>query len=390
VQLRELSASLSAIEWQQILFAATAQGVASLVFVHAARAGLLAGMPPEVAGGLGDSYRQTLVTNRGLQREQEMVLSALAAQGIAAIALKGIGLAASCYGDIALRPIHDIDLLIRRSQVRLAGRVLHDLGYFPLRGRAQPGNFVALLGADLSYAKDGGAMIELHWELTHRPVYRKGLSVSDAWQRSRATELHGKPVRRLSVGDELRFLSVHCTVDHPVGSAGIRLIWLADIAELIRALPGDWDWTAFLEETIARGLAAPVAVALTHCQALLDLELPPTALETLRAAAEMPEERARWRTAQTDIFSADGLRAHLSAIQGADELATFLSGILLPGPARIRKYYGHPDDRALLVALGYARYFSRLLTRFPELFDAGRVRSLATQWRRWPRSRRPR
>ncbi len=379
-QLRELGAGLSATDWQQVLGAATAQGMAPLVFLHAARVGLLAGLPPAVAGGLGDSYRQTLVTNRGLQREQEAVLSALAARGVAAIPVKGIALAARYYGDLALRPIHDIDLLVRRGQVRQAGRIFEDLGYLPLRGRSRLGNFVAQVEADLSFAKDGAAMIELHWELTHRPAYRGGLSASDAWRRSQMTELHGRTIRQLSTGDELRFLCVHCTVDHPVARSGIRLIWLVDIAELVRALPNDWGWPGFIQETIALGLATPVAVALAHCQALLDPGLPPEALEALRAAAATPAERTRWRTAQTDIFSADGLRAHLVALQGAGELATFVRGILLPSPAWIRKHYGRRDEKVIPLWGAYGHYFFRLLMRFPELFGAGRLK-LPAAWR---------
>jgi hypothetical protein len=163
-----------------------------------------------------------------------------------------------------------------------------------------------------------------------------------------------------------------------------------DIAELVRALPNDWDWDwpRFIQETIALGLATPVVVALAHCQALLDLDLPPEALEALRAAAATPAERTRWRTAQTDIFSADGLRAQLGALQGTGELATFLRGVLLPSPGWIRKHYGRRDGRVIPLWGGYGHYFSRLLVRFPELFGAGRLKLPAT-WRRWG-WRRPR
>ena len=390
-QLRELGAGLSATEWQQVLFAATAHGMAPLVFLHAAQVGLLASLPPAVAGGLGDSYRQTLVTNRGLQREQETILSALAARGVAAIPVKGITLAARYYGDLAVRPIHDIDLLVRRGQVRQAGQILKGLGYAPLYGHTRPGNFAALLEAELSYARDEGAKVELHWELTQRPAYRGGLPASAAWRRTQMTELHGRMFRQLSASDELRFLCAHCTVDHPVTRSGIRMIWLVDIVELVQALPGDWDWPGFIQETIALGLAAPVAVALAHCQALLDLDLPPEALEALRAAAATPEERTRWRTAQTNIFSADGLRVRLGALRDAGELATFLRGVLLPSSAWIRKHYGRRDGKVVSLLGGYLHYFSRLLVRFPELFGADRLK-LPAAWRlrgwRWPRHAR--
>jgi hypothetical protein len=370
-QLREISATLSETDWNQVLFAASAGGLAPLVFRHAAQVGLLAAMPASVASGLGDAYRQTLVTNRGLRREQDALLAACAARGVTVVALKGIALAERYYHEVALRPIHDIDLLVRPQDVRRVGRILKALGYEPLRGHTRLGNFVALLGADLSYARAGGAMVEIHWELTHRPAYRRSLAARGALRRSEAGEPRGHVVRRLSVADELRFLCVHCTVDHPVTSVGIRLIWLVDIAELVRALPSDWDWPAFVQETIALRLAAPLAVALTHCQTLLDLELPPEALETLRAAAAAPHERSAWRLAQTDFFSADGLSAHLGAMHGVVDFVTFARGILLPYPAWIRKHYCHRGGLALPLWRGYASYYSRLVVRFPELLAAG-------------------
>jgi hypothetical protein len=379
-QLRELGAGLGSAEWPQALIIATAQGMAPLVFLHAARVGVLAGMPPEVAGGLGDSYRQTLVTNRGLQREQEAILVALAARGVAAIPVKGITLATRYYGDLALRPIHDIDLLVQRAEIGQAGKILKGLGYAPQHKDLRPGNFAALFETDLGYARDVGPKVELHWELTHCAAYRRGLSAGDAWRRAQVTELHGRTIQHLSPGDELRFLCVHCTVDHPVAHAGIRLIWLVDIAELVRALPNEWDWPGFVQETIALELATPVAVALAHCQALLDLDLPPDALQALRTAAAAPEERTRWRTARPDLFGADGLWAHVGALQDAGELATLLRGILLPSPAWIRKHYGRRDGRVMPLWGGYVRYFSRLSVRFPKVFGSRTPRRGKGAW----------
>ncbi len=61
----------------------------------------------------------------------EWILSLLENNGIAAIPYKGPALAASVYGDLALRQFADLDIMVRNEDVLRARDVMASLGYQP-------------------------------------------------------------------------------------------------------------------------------------------------------------------------------------------------------------------------------------------------------------------
>jgi hypothetical protein len=364
-------AALDPNEWRQVVHIAANEGMAPLVYLQAASAGLLQVAPPEMGAALADSYRQTLVTNRSLMKDLHALLTEFDARGIEVIPLKGLSLAARYYEQLALRPTSDIDLLVRRRDVQRSDQALRELGYHSLNGQANSWNFDAMLHGDLGYANPKGTKIELHWELTHRPTYRAGLAPEPAWSRAQTSAVAGKPMRRLSVSDELRFLCVHCTAGHQVIPATIRLIWLVDIAKIVSTLPTDWDWSAFIKETVALRLATPLLLALSYAASYLNLEVPPDSLALLRDACDTRVEQDAWRFAQGGVFTARGILAHLNAASAITETLAFIRGVMLPSPTWIRQRYNARSDlRHLPLWRSYARYYGRLLSRLPELLLA--------------------
>jgi hypothetical protein len=359
---------------------ALTQGMAPLAFLHVAHAGLLGVMPLDVAQAFREAYIATLRSNLAIRQEQARVLQALEAGGLQVIVLKGVSLAARYYGELALRPVSDIDLLVRRQDVRDAGRVLASLGYHSSREQSRLWDVNALLNADLTYVSPHGVKLELHWELTHQPSYRAGLPVRDVQARAQVVWVHGCRQSVLSTSDELRALCVHCTADHRAERSGIRLIWLVDIAAVVHSLPSEWDWPAFVRETVRLGLAIPVLLALQAAEANFDLELPNGTLELLREAAQSPHEQEAWRLAHVrETSNAASMLAHLGALQSLGERLGLMRGILLPSPAWIRSHY--PRDGAPIHALlaGYGRHGIRLFRRMITLVRPG------AWWRARPR-----
>jgi hypothetical protein len=164
------------------------------------------------------------------------------------------------------------------------------------------------------------------------------------------------------------------TAGHQVVPASMRLIWLVDIAKLLSRLPPGWSWQDFLEETIALRLAMPVFLALGHCEAYLGVELPSGVLEALRDASSAQQERDAWRFAAGSIFTAQGIRAHLSAARSIAQVIAFLRGVVLPSPAWIRtNYAARRNERDLPLWRAYALFFTRLLKRLPELIPSKRA-----------------
>jgi hypothetical protein len=297
LELRASGLQLSKAEWEQVALLAREHGMESLVVHHAAAAGLLPAMPEHIAESLLTVYRALWIGNRRLRGLQARIIQALAASGIEAMPIKGVLLAERCYGELALRPITDIDLLVRRQDVPAIGRVMTELGYQVVHGEDDPLGFYGRVYHAVAYSGHG-AFVELHWELTSEwRAYLPRLRAEDLWRRALRVPFAGYPVPVLAAADELRYLCYHYAAQHQ----SARLIWLVDIAELVRALPADWSWPAFVDQTIALGLATPVAVSLERAQSMFQVSLPGDVLAALRRAAAMPREVIAWWPA-TGIF----------------------------------------------------------------------------------------
>jgi len=292
-------------------------------------------MPEETAQRLKEAYIHTLITNRRMQKELVNLVTACAKHGVEVVALKGTTVAARYYGDLALRPASDIDLLVRRHDVTRAAETLESRKYRAQRGLGRATRFYALASATLAHTQPDGPTVELHWELTSLPLYRAGLSVERAWSRLQTFTVGEVPVHCLDIRDELTYLSVHCAAQHE----NARLIWSVDIAELIRTLPADWDWSTYVRETIAAGLATPVASALAYCHKALDLPLPHNVLEALVRAGRVPEEKAAWRASRARLLDADWIRAHRQVLDGPVDWVVFLRGVLAPGSSTLAHLY---------------------------------------------------
>ena len=334
-QLHDLGMRLSQADWQSLQERSHAEGMDALVLAHAAEAGLLPVMPAQVAQALMASYRTNWIWNRRLRGEQQRIVDAILARGIDVVLVKGVTLAARYYGEIALRPIGDIDLLVRPEDAADCGRILSSCGYAPLPGRETPTQWHALVNRALAYRGNAGITIDVHWALASQPPYVAAFPQAEIWGSAEDLAPTGQSARRLSTADELRFLCYHYAAQH----RDKRLIWLVDIAEILRALPSSWEWTQFVTDTIDRGLAKPVAVALDTAQHALGVKVPAKALLELHVAASHWKERMAWRAAQTSRYGIKAMYEHLKVQDGiAGQLAFAWQGLLWHAilPARTR------------------------------------------------------
>jgi Uncharacterised nucleotidyltransferase len=334
-QLYELGATLSLDDWQILRERAHAEGMEALLLAHATEAGLLSIMPAQVADSLMAAYRTNWIWNRRLRGEQRRIVDAIRAHGIDVVVVKGVALAERYYGEIALRPIGDIDVLVRPEDAEDCGRILSMSGYAPLPGREKPSQWHALVNRALAFRSDAGFTIDVHWALASLPPYVASFPQAEIWRCAEDILPVGQAARRLSTADELRFLSYHYAAQH----VDRRLIWLVDIAEVVRTLPPGWNWQQFTSDTIIRGQAMPVAVALGTAERVLALKVPSKVLLDLNVAAAHPQERMAWRAAQAHRNGLRAMYEHMKVQDGiGGRLAFGWQGLLWHAvlPARNR------------------------------------------------------
>lgn len=216
----------------------------------------------------------TMIRNTTLADTLIEVLAAFQRAGAAGLPVKGLVLAETVYGGLALRSLGDLDVLVRPSDLTAARMALKELGFMQM---AEPGFENAHHPFhDPPYyrpANGGDICLELHHGLWATRFFSLG---TDAlWARSRVARLHGADVRVLSPEDTLLHLAIHRS------RSALRLRFVCDIAELLRQQSDALDWEYVLAQARAAGARTSLFYALALAQKLSDAPLPPATLGRL-------------------------------------------------------------------------------------------------------------
>ncbi len=165
-----------------------------------------------------------------LRRERWLVslFSAFDAHGIRAATFKGWAIA-RLYGRPGLRPVGDVDLLVRPEDLTHARSVLPRL--------------------------QGESEVDLQADLAR---YLPDRSVEALLEASEEVPVPGGHIRVLGPADHLRLVCLH-QLHHGCW----RPLWLCDVAVLVEALPADFSWSACLagSEHLSEGVLSCVQLA---------------------------------------------------------------------------------------------------------------------------------
>lgn len=167
------------------------------------------------------------------------ILTAFRAGGVEAIVLKGAALAETVYAHIGLRPMCDIDILIKPENGNAVGVILAGLGYRPA-----PNNPAAYIKTDTL-----PVMVDVHTALAHLD---RGEKIR-VWREAKDAVIAGVPARILSCEDTLVHIISHMSCSHGV----VLEKWLRDIDRVARHYQREIDWKAVIARLDQCRLAAP-------------------------------------------------------------------------------------------------------------------------------------
>jgi len=234
------------IDWERLWAQGHLHEVLPLLTVTLRRLAAQAPIPAPWLAQAQRRYYATMLRNTALADELLHILAAFRQAGVAALPVKGLVLAETLYGSLALRPLGDLDVLVRPADLPRARAALGELGFAQAK---EPGYENAYHPYhDPPYyrrAVGGPICLELHWGLWASHFFQ--LETDALWRRAVPAQIHGATLSILSPEDTLLHLAIHRS------RSALRLRFVCDVGELLRRHRATLDWEYLLAQAQAAG-----------------------------------------------------------------------------------------------------------------------------------------
>jgi|WetSurMetagenome_2_1015567.scaffolds.fasta_scaffold00105_23 hypothetical protein len=290
---------LSPESWQDLLALSKMQRVTPLLWHRLKKKGLDKVVPDAAVATLREASRRNTLRNLRLNGELRLLLTALSAENIPLIMLKGIALSNTVYETIGLREMNDIDVLARTEHLMRIADILMDMGYKSYKSHTvQSEHHLPCL------IKKGHAGFEIHWNLIE-PGEHYNMDTHGFWERSAPIQISGCRTLTLSPEDMLLHICLHTSYQHAF-TFGLRPF--CDIAEIIDYFTPDWQ--IILDRACDQGWQRGLYLGLRLAVELAGAAVPGYILEKLRTD---DMSGAILETARAQIFTDNILAASIPA-----------------------------------------------------------------------------
>ena len=337
---------------------AVRHGLAPRLYRRLKKSGAQASVPADAWERLRLAYFAGASRNARLYRTLRPVLAGLRDAGIPVIVLKGAYLAEAIYGDIALRSMCDVDLMVPRTELARAEAVLLDMGGVHWQGthaELAPGTqredveSCCRTRHHLLPIHVRGLFVELHWTIIP-PLGPFRIDAAGLWDRARPATTAGVDVLALSPEDLLLHMCLHFSRQH--GLTWLRL--LCDTAETIHRFRSEIDWKQVIDRAREWGVTRHVGLTFYLAGSMLGAAVPDDVLEQLVPGGLDAKvfETAR-ETVITGIPYGKWLSPAFLGLRGREPLAhkakLLWERVFLSRDAMLAEYPASRDSRYLYV-----------------------------------------
>lgn len=291
------------------------------------------------------AYYASAGYNLLLLGEMERILQAFDSAGIQTVALKGAALAGWLYPEAALRPMIDLDLLVRQNNLEESIRIIEGLGY-----RKQKVTYHVMFYG----GPHKRLTLELHWQVGSEERHETAAVTEWFWGQAAYQEQRGWV---FSPAASLLYLAGHLIYQH--GESSPRLIWFYDIYLLAKKSSRELDWDELGRQAKALGWNTALYHALAGVQQRFGLELPESFLLAL-AGSLSPASRQSHPGLPAGVERSESaqIRQAIGSLEWRTRLR-LLAGLLFPSGEYLRwRYRPRP---VWLWPLGYPRRWWEML-----------------------------
>jgi hypothetical protein len=268
---------LSPADWDSLIELSRSLGITLLIYQEIKKSKYLSDLVPSaVREKFKGIYIDNLARNERLLYEALEAIKLFKDNGITLIALKGLALINDVYDDIALRPMVDIDLLVKREDISRAADLLSELGYsheMPCREKRYFDRQHLP-----QFLKNKKTRIELHYNIVSAKSPFK-IDISGLWQRLRLVKLKNIEMHVFSYEDLLLHLCIHASFHHKFIT---NFVPFCDIAKLLNTPLNQFDWQVVIERAYKWRAAKCVYLALLITQEFLAAKVPDSVMDALK------------------------------------------------------------------------------------------------------------
>lgn len=231
--------------------------------------------------------RHTWATNHHRVRAGLEAVKTIASAGIPVVALKGLSLLLLYFdGDLSLRPMYDVDLLIPEPRIAEADAALRAAGWWNSAKRETA----------YDYRRGDHAAIDLHWHVLHQ--FPTAVFDRLAWKNAQPLAYPGP--RLLALGPTE--LLLHVCLHGVRAETRRRRAWPLDVVRILQLAGSSIDWPRLVEFAATHRMTLALEDALEYVKTLSTL-VPGDALDALADAPTSQLELEEYRV----ITSGHGL-----------------------------------------------------------------------------------
>ncbi len=326
--------STAAAAWQAIVAEAERTGLSGLVLEKCQANGI--DVPLAVAGRLHRTATAVAANNLHLRQELVGLLRSFNEAGIPVMLLKGAALNLTIYDRPDLRPMSDLDLLVRPDNVPDTMRMLASIGCHEERPLVRRDFFPKYYyETELFTGSARPARIDLHARSLRPLRVARTLPGGALWNGAKRVSVGGAfaSVPR----DEVMFIHLAA---HAAFHGCSRLIWLYDLKRLVDVCGESMDWDMVTRLCRQWRLSLAVRTALAEAAAQLGSFVPERVVRRLAAHPASWKDRLTLRQAPRDAAGpVSHVLVDLLCTPGLRFRLGYLMSILSPDEAHLEELY---------------------------------------------------
>jgi hypothetical protein len=250
-----LPSEASQVDWQH-LFAITPPDLSAYLGYKISENGLTSQCPAELLREAGDTRLAIAARWLRLRFELRNLVSEFKRHNLDFVVLKGAVLAFIAYPDSSLRPVSDVDFLVRTENLEKTLKLIEDAGFrcperfefanpLIIKDSAVPGEEISL-----PFEKPGTqALIEVHTQLESAEPWFP-VPIEKVWEHIEETDWNDVCIPILDASEFLFHLVLHLSRGH-FFSLGLRPLLDVHLWVELQEKRLDWQWIA--KECVRRG-----------------------------------------------------------------------------------------------------------------------------------------